>query len=121
MTITEKARPEALADSGFGLYDMATPQLDWRPETQTIRFFGDLDSGNAILGRECIRRALQLGVGLLTLEMSQVDFIDAAWLGVLMGAWRFANDHGRGLTVSNPSRRVTRVLDLIGLNRLLER
>ena len=87
---------------------------------QTIELFGDLDSGNAVFGRACIRRALQVGVGPLALEMSQVDFIDAAWLGVVVGAWRYAGTVDRSLSVSNPSYRVKRVLDMMGLSRILE-
>lgn len=56
----------------------------------------------------------------VVVDLAQVDFIGATWIGTLVRsrAWLHAQD--RELTVRSPSRVVHRLLDLCGLSYLIE-
>ena len=62
---------------------------------------------------------LEQHVDATALELSQVTEIDTAGLQVLLTARRHASELGRDLEVANPSRAVTEVLALLGLDERL--
>lgn len=88
-------------------------------ESQSLLLVGELDVATAVLGGRQLREALETGRGPLVLDCSRVRFIDAAWLGLLVGTARYGAQLGRKVTVAAPSPRVLRVLRLIGLEWLM--
>jgi anti-sigma B factor antagonist len=86
--------------------------------SQTFLLAGELDAATAARGRRQLRSAVRTGHGPLVLDCSAVQFIDAAWLGVLVGTARYGNELGRKVMVVNPSDRMSRLLRLLGLQWL---
>ncbi len=87
-------------------------------EPQCLFLTGELDAGTAVLGRRQLRAALQTGRGPLILNCSSVEFIDAAWLGVLVSISNYGARIGRQVVIGAPSPRVVRLLRLVGLQWL---
>lgn len=87
---------------------------------QIVHLAGELDSGNAILGLKELKTHLDDGTGILYLDMSAVEFIDASWLGILAVSAKRALTNGRRIAVVWPAPIVTRLLKLVGMNSLLE-
>lgn len=85
---------------------------------QTVLLSGELDAETAVVGRRQLVRALEAGKGPLLVDCSAVQFIDAAWLGVLVSTARYGRKLGRRVTVSAPGGCVARLLALIGLDWL---
>jgi anti-anti-sigma factor len=69
--------------------------------------------------RTLLHRAVDLGTGPVVLDLAAVERLDVVGLGVLMGAHRRAATRGRDLRVVRPSRRVSAVLQVTGLDRVL--
>ena len=56
----------------------------------------------------------------VVVDLADVDFIGAAWIGTLVRSRARLNEQHRELTVRAPSRVVNRLLDLCGLSYLVE-
>ncbi len=76
---------------------------------------GELDAASAPRLRTHIRSALAAGITRVVVDLAAVSFIDAAGLGVLVGARRRLADAGGELEVVHASRPVRRVLEITGL------
>ena len=106
------------------LWATRIPARDFSPQRwsaaapQSLLLTGELDAGTAILGRRRLHAALHAGRGPLILDCSSVEFIDAAWLGVLVGISNYGGRIGRQVVVAAPSPRVARLLRLVGLQWL---
>ena len=55
----------------------------------------------------------------VTLDLSDMGFMDSSGLAVLIGARRRADDEGLDLTVSGPNDHVRKLLDLTGTARFI--
>lgn len=53
------------------------------------------------------------------LDLSRTERIDAAGLAALVSLYRDARDSGHEFAVVNPPRRVARVLQIVGLDRMI--
>lgn len=67
-----------------------------------------IDAGTEVFGRGAS----------LTLDMAAVEFVDSTGIGALLELERAAASHDSRLTISQRSARVTRVLEVTGLDRL---
>lgn len=87
--------------------------------TQLIQVVGRMDAKNAqkLMG-EC-RAVLNAGHRHLILELSQVQYINSAGLRLLVQLYNLARARGGTLEVANPSERVLRVMQLVGLDSIL--
>jgi len=80
-----------------------------------VRLFGELDACEVRRVRSCL-----VGVdGDVELECSRLRFVDAAGLGWLIELEAACRARGAKLQIINPSRCVTRLLELTGLESLL--
>ena len=82
---------------------------------------GELDAASAPRLRTQIRSALAAGITRVVVDLAAVSFIDAAGLGVIVGARRRLADAGGELEVVDASRPVRRVLEITGLGHLVHR
>jgi anti-anti-sigma factor len=85
----------------------------------TVQLAGELDLGS----RRIVRRALQQVVSdcaETVLDLSRVNFIDAAGIRLLLAAHRDARAVSHRLIIRRPHRAVRRMLDLTGARSLLE-
>jgi anti-sigma B factor antagonist len=55
----------------------------------------------------------------IVIDLTRVSFIDSSGIGILIGAFRTANDGKRLHAVAAPGSQVERVLRLVGLDRVL--
>ena len=76
---------------------------------------GEVDVSNADELRNAVDAALALDAPEVTVDLSQVPYIDSTGIGVLVGAAHRAADAGKKLVVASPKKNVARVLGLLGV------
>ena len=76
---------------------------------------GEGDVSNADELRNAVDAALVLDAPEVTVDLSQVPYIDSTGIGVLVGAAHRAADAGKKLVVASPQKNVARVLGLLGV------
>ena len=86
----------------------------------TVRPSGRLTAGDAQMKlRTEIDPLLERGFERLVIDLAQVSYIDSAGLGELMRVRALAADRGTSVLIENPSKQVTAVLRLTGLDAVL--
>ena len=80
---------------------------------------GRLDVRGAATAREAQHEALARGDGLLRVDLSGVELLDATGLGVLVGTHRRARLQGREMVLCDAGPRVARLLALTRLDRII--
>lgn len=80
---------------------------------------GEVDVSNASELRDAIDAALSEGVSSVSVDISDVSYIDSTGIGVLVGAAHRAADEGIAFSVANPQRNVARILSLMGMGEEL--
>ncbi|MGZ4271394.1 MAG: STAS domain-containing protein [Solirubrobacteraceae bacterium] len=79
-----------------------------------VRLHGDLDLA-AAPSLEAVLDEQSAKGGLLVLDLSGLDYIDAAGIRVLVSAWRFSQRDGFDLRLTRGSDRAMRALEICGL------
>ena len=69
---------------------------------------------------EAVERAISAGVSTLEVDLHDVEFVDAAGLGILLGAHRRARRGGVRLSLVRPSPEFARILLVSRLYRVLD-
>jgi anti-anti-sigma factor len=80
---------------------------------------GSLDALHAADVRDALHAAIDAGSGDLVVDVSGVELVDATGLGVLVGAHRRASQAGRRVVLRDAGPRLTRILRLTRLHRIL--
>ena len=84
-------------------------------EPVIVALDGQVDLHNAAALREAIITGLASDAPGIVVDLSGVDFLDSAGLGILVGAYRRAAALDKTFRVCGVTPRVQRVLDLSGL------
>jgi anti-sigma B factor antagonist len=84
----------------------------------TVRLRGDFDSYSATRVRRLLETYTQAEKPTLLVDLTAVEYIDSAGLGVLVAALKQATDRSGSLALVNPSVGVARVLRVTGLDTL---
>lgn len=84
-----------------------------------VRARGEVDIYTGPSLRGVLREALATDATKVTIDMTDVSFIDSSGLSVIVGAHKKAEDRGIELILQRPTARVVRLLELTGLNRVL--
>lgn len=84
-----------------------------------VRLTGELDIATAARLRDEIRRLIDREPDRLIVDLSGLDFIDAAGVGTLIGLWRHARRCGCRMWVTSPGPAVEKVLQVTGTYKLL--
>lgn len=87
------------------------------PDRSLITVRGDIDAYGGHALRDAITDALSIENDVV-IDLSEVNFVDSAGVGVLVGAHRAAEKAGRRFAIRQPSHRVSVLLEVTGLNRL---
>ena len=87
---------------------------------QVVVLHGELDVATGAPLRADLRRRFDEGERDVVIDLGDVSFIDAAGLGILVGAHRLYTNAGGSLRVRAPQRSVHRLLEITGLTRVLE-
>ncbi len=86
----------------------------------TVSLIGELDLSGVDRANQAIEQAEEPPVGLMVLDLSQLDFIDSTGLEVILRAARRAHDGGRRLVVARPSNYVRRLLAMTAIDQSLD-
>ena len=84
-----------------------------------IRLRGELDMDTAERFSEATRVAFAAGVPTVLIDLSGLDFIDSSGLRELVVAHRRQHEIGGGVVLRAPSEAIRRVLDIVGLDKVL--
>ncbi|MGH3663860.1 MAG: STAS domain-containing protein [Micromonosporaceae bacterium] len=99
--------------------DMRDGGSDGEDTGELVTLVGRIDAHSASQLRERLHRAVDGGAGMLVLDMSSVELIDATGLGVLVGASRRALRADRQVVLRGAASRLCRLLRVTRLDRLL--
>ncbi|MGY6502493.1 MAG: STAS domain-containing protein [Acidimicrobiales bacterium] len=99
---------------------MIVIDVEERGDWQVLAVAGELDVATTPRVRNEIVRLVADGATRLVLDLSRVDFIDSFGLGVLVGALKRVRSHGGEMRVVITEPRVLKVVELTGLDRVLE-
>ena len=98
-------------------------QVSWEPSTDDgarMTLVGDVDFNTVVAVREAGMQAMSRpGCHRLTIDMSEVTFLDSAGIGTLVGLNTAAREKDMTLVIVVPSPRVRQVLELSGLDQVL--
>jgi anti-anti-sigma factor len=81
---------------------------------------GELDLVTAPSLRAALEDAVALEPTLIVVTLREVTFLDSTGLGAIVAGWRAASDRGIQLRLLHPSPAVRRILDVTGLDELLD-
>ncbi len=76
---------------------------------------GELDVVSAPELAQCLNEALAADHARVTLDLSELEFVDSAGVSVLIKAKQDAESNGRTLVLGHPTEQVHRVFALVGL------
>jgi anti-sigma B factor antagonist len=86
---------------------------------ELVALAGRLDVAGAGVARDALHEAIPAGSGPLTVDLSEVELLDATGLGVLIGTHRRARLAGRRLVLRDATPRVARLLLMTRVDRII--
>lgn len=87
----------------------------------TLKLTGEIDHHSAVGLREEADRLIYLErPKKLLLDLSGIDFMDSSGLGFIMGRYALVSKLGGSLALLNPNARVSRILSLSALERIIK-
>jgi anti-sigma B factor antagonist len=86
--------------------------------THEVRLMGELDMGTAPKLREELLRLASGGAQLVTVDLSDLVFIDSTGLSVLITALKRLRQQGGDLALRSPTPGTRRVLEITGLTEV---
>jgi anti-sigma B factor antagonist len=111
----------ALTESPSVIFPRRSPAASAGPNAdRTVRLRGEYDISTVAALSETLARAIALDDADLLVDLSGVQFMDAATIGVIMRARSGLRLRSRSLTLRSPSPCARRILDLCGLTYLLD-
>lgn len=93
-------------------------RMSWEPSTDgaRLKLAGEVDFSTVATLRDAGMQAMsQPGCNRLTIDLSEVTFLDSMGIGVLVELRNTTIDKGMSLIVAYPSEAVRRLLELTGL------
>ena len=86
-----------------------------------VYLYGEIDHHSAVsLREELDRHLLRQRPRRLVLDLSRIEFMDSAGLGLLMGRYRLMRELGGVMALSSPNPRVMKILRLAGMERFFD-
>lgn len=89
-------------------------------EVHIVHVAGEIDVTSAAVLRDALEALIADGRRRLTLDLTDVTFLDSTGLGIVVGRLKRLARHGGTMTVAVSHARVMRVFTITGLDRLLE-
>jgi anti-anti-sigma factor len=106
--------------------DVAVRQCDSAPlvlrdgNRTVVWLAGECDITTLLVTADTMMKAISLDDGDLIVDLSEVTFLSAATIGALIGVRNLLRGESRSMTLRSPSRFATRILDLCGLDDLVD-
>lgn len=99
-------------------YRLEVKKRDW---LLMVRLFGEIDHHSAVYLREELDKLiLKERPQRLVLDLSCIEFMDSAGLGLLMGRLRLMREIGGVMALTRPNERILKILRLAGMERFME-
>ncbi len=99
-------------------YRFEVKKRDW---LLVVRLFGEIDHHSAVFLREELDKLIMRErPRRLVLDLSCIDFMDSAGLGLLMGRLRLMREVGGVMALTRPNERILKILRLAGMERFME-
>jgi anti-sigma B factor antagonist len=92
----------------------------WFGRTAVVTAAGEIDLTNAQSLRDALLSALNAGALGLVVDLTTATFLDSAGVAALVRAWRRAGATEATVRLAVTASAVLRVLDLVGIDRLIE-
>ncbi len=92
-------------------------------EQKELRFFiqGEIDHHSAKQLREEIDELIfDNRPDILYMDFSNVEFMDSSGLGLIMGRFKLMQVYGGKTILLNPAHRILKIIELSGMNRIIE-
>lgn len=103
------------------LSEVGPPPEGWQEGARTVvALRGEQDMSTAARVAGALAEMCAVGQDDVVVDLSQVLFMDAAIIGVLVAARNVLRSQSRELTIREPSRSARRLLELCGLVELVE-
>jgi len=90
------------------------------PGSVVLTVLGDLDMAGAPTLRQAVVAEVTGGTRLVVLDLTAVDFLDSAGLGVVVGGLRRLRAHGGDLVLVCPEPRIRQVFESCDLDRVFD-
>jgi anti-sigma B factor antagonist len=97
--------------------DIFRVELDNDGATPRLRLIGEMDAGTIDVFRAAITELRDAGREQVILDLGELDFIDSTGLGALVAALKRFRDVGGDVTLVDVRPRVTKLLELTGLDK----
>jgi anti-sigma B factor antagonist len=81
----------------------------------TLAVSGEVDTFTSAGLRDALNEGIDAGAVDITLDVSNMEFIDSTGLGVLVGALKRLQERGGSLTLRKPRPSALQVLSIVGL------
>ena len=86
-----------------------------------IKLKGDIDHHSVKNAREDIDEMLfKSNPKELYLDLSEIEFMDSAGLGLVLGRYKKQTEHGGIMKIVNPTRRIAQILRLAGVDKIIK-
>jgi anti-anti-sigma factor len=87
---------------------------------KTLRVIGQLDTQSCVEIEKTLVDLIEGDDGNVTVDLSQLGYINSPGVGVFFDAYRRAKDKGGALVLLKPTERVREIFDLLGLGAVME-
>jgi len=89
------------------------------PGYAVLSVTGDVDAGTEQHFRDALTSVLTHGVLRIVVDLSRVDFMSSAGIGVVMGVRRVLSDAGGSVVLASPHGQVAQVLSMTGVAEVI--
>ena len=84
-----------------------------------FKLIGEVDISNAQYFKKQLETALAEARQNITIDLSELAYIDSTGLGVIIGAYGTIKKDGLGIKLLNPRENVKKLLNISGLSKIL--
>lgn len=96
-------------------------EINYGNYTLNVKIKGDIDHHSAKGVRERIDESIILNKPrFVILDLSSVDFMDSSGLGLILGRYNSSMNVGARLILYKPTKRIKRILEMAGIERIIE-
>ncbi len=97
-----------------------TAEVEARDGKVVLRLDGELDMASAATLARAVHTALEAGPAAISLDLSELTFVDSTGVGVFVAGHRRAASTGCSFVLHSPRRAVLRTLQLTGIDQLID-
>ena len=118
--VPNNASPNSDTDANPDLFEFTVVSEPDAEGVAAAAVRGELDLSTAAEMRDQLYGLLARGGTQLTLDVTELTFIDSTGLGVIVAVLKRSREAGGNLVLKGPSRSARKVLDISGLARIID-